>query len=170
MMPRLPEIPLEDIPAEGRAHIEKAVAAGMVTTTAPLQVVAHSAVALQGTLDSYAVFFQRGALGSRLLELLRLRSAQLGDCAPCGQSRKDDSVTEDDVACLVAPSETHYTKQEIAALHFLDQFATDHHAIDDASFDELRQHFTNEQIVELGFVSWQYVGGHRFMHVLNVTR
>lgn len=169
-MPRLPEIPFGDLPAEGRAQIEKAVASGMVTTVAPLQVVAHSAVALQGTLDSYANFFQRGTLGSRLLELLRLRSAQLGGCAPCSQSRKQDSVSEVDVACLVAPSETHYTTQETLALRFLDLFATDHHAIDDETFNELRRHFTNEQIVELAFVCWQYVGGHRFIHVLDVVR
>ena len=169
-MPRLPEIPSEDLSPEARAQIDKALASGMITTATPLQVVAHSAVALQGTLDSYAVFFQRGSLGPRLLELLRLRSAQLGDCAPCSQSRKDDSVSEQDVACLVTPSEAHYTKQETLALRFLDLFATDHHAIDDATFNELRAHFTNEQIVELGFVCWQYVGGHRFMHILDVVR
>jgi alkylhydroperoxidase family enzyme len=169
-MPRLPELALEDIPADGRELIEKAVASGMVTTTAPLQVAAHSAVALQGTLASYEAFFQRGALGSRLLELLRLRSAQLNECSPCSQSRKDGSVTTEDVACLVAPDDTLYTKREALALRFLDLFATDHHAIDDVVFDELRQHFTNEQIAELGFVCWQYVGGHRFMHILDVTR
>ena len=43
-------------------------------------------------------------LGGRILELLRIRSAQLGECEPCSQSRKHDSITDEDVACLLAPA------------------------------------------------------------------
>ena len=45
----------------------------------------------------------RSLLGGRILELLRIRSAQLGECQPCMQSRKHDSITDEDVACLIAP-------------------------------------------------------------------
>ena len=43
-------------------------------------------------------------LGGRTVELLRIRSAQLGECEPCSQSRKHDSITDDDVACLLTPA------------------------------------------------------------------
>jgi alkylhydroperoxidase family enzyme len=39
---------------------------------------------------------------------------------------------------------------ERAALKFADLFATNHLAIDDTVYDELRRHFTETQLVELG--------------------
>jgi hypothetical protein len=35
-------------------------------------------------------------------------------------------------------------------VHFADLFATNHLAIDDAVYDELRTHFTEDELVELG--------------------
>ena len=46
---------------------------------------------------------QQSLFGGRILELIRIRSAQLGECQPCMQSRKHDSITDEDVACLVVP-------------------------------------------------------------------
>jgi alkylhydroperoxidase family enzyme len=39
---------------------------------------------------------------------------------------------------------------ERAALNFAELFATDHLAIDDAVYDELREHFSKDELVELG--------------------
>jgi alkylhydroperoxidase family enzyme len=39
---------------------------------------------------------------------------------------------------------------ERAALHFAELFATNHLAIDDAVYDELREHFSEDELVELG--------------------
>ena len=56
-------------------------------------------------------------LGGRILELLRIRSAQLGECQPCMQSRKHDSITDEDVACLIAPGHGgDLTEQERLAI------------------------------------------------------
>ena len=33
----------------------------------------------------------------------RIRSAQLGERQPCMQSRKHDSISDEDIACLIAP-------------------------------------------------------------------
>ena len=167
-MSRIEPIPWDELSDEARRRIDAGMASGMYSVAAPLQIVAHSPVALQGMDEGYKACFGRSALGQRLQELLRLRSAQLNTCEPCSMSRKDDSLTEDDVACLIEPDESRYTRREVLALRFLDRFALDHHAIDDDTFRELAGEFTVEEIVELGWMCGQFIGGHRFMHLLDI--
>jgi alkylhydroperoxidase family enzyme len=107
-------------------------------------------------------------LGARIVELIRIRSAQLGECQPCMQSRKHDSITDEDVACLVAPGHSQLTEQERLAVEFLDLLSADHHAIDDDFYRELGQVFTAAQIIELGFTCANTMGVHRFIHTLDV--
>ena len=79
-----------DLDDDTRARIEAGRATGMYTTPLPLQIVAHSKVALRAMDESYKAQFRCGALDDRLHELVRLRSAQLGACEPCSMSRKDE--------------------------------------------------------------------------------
>ena len=83
-------------------------------------------------------------------------------------SRKDDTVTEDQVACLVDPDPFVFSPREVIALRFMDLLATDHHAVDDDTFRQLATEFTVEEIVELGWICASAIGVHRFMHVLDV--
>ena len=107
-------------------------------------------------------------LGPRIVELIRIRSAQLGECQPCMQSRKHESITDEDVACLVAPGGSQLTDQERLAVEFLDLLSADHHAIDDDMYRRLGEVFTTAQIVELGFTCANTMGLHRFIHTLDV--
>jgi hypothetical protein len=62
-----------------------------------------------------------------------------------------EGVSEDLVCSLENPAEAKdLTEQERVALKYADLMATNHLAIGDATYDELRQHFTEAQIVELG--------------------
>jgi len=140
----------------------------MYSTPVPVQIIAHSPNALRSMDESYKAFFGRSAIGQRLQELVRLRSAQLGACEPCSLSRKDDSVTDADVACLIDPQLGTYTERERLAIRFVDLLATDHHAVDRAFIGELATVFTTEEIVELGWFAGQAIGTHRFMHALDV--
>jgi alkylhydroperoxidase family enzyme len=140
----------------------------MYTTPLPLQIVAHSKVALRAMDESYKAQFRCGALDDRLHELVRLRSAQLGACEPCSMSRKDETVTDDQVACLVDPDPSVFSRREVLALQFLDLLATDHHAVDDDTFRQLATEFSAEEIVELGWICASAIGVHRFMHALDV--
>jgi alkylhydroperoxidase family enzyme len=84
------------------------------------------------------------------------------------QSRKHDSITDEDVACLIAPGGAQLTEQERLAVKFLDLLSADHHAIDDDVYRELGQVFTAAQIIELGFTCANTMGVHRFIHTLDV--
>jgi alkylhydroperoxidase family enzyme len=99
---------------------------------------------------------------------LRIRSAQLGECEPCSQSRKHDSITDEDVACLLAPGHGELTPQEQMAVEFIDLLSADHHAMDDEFYQRLGEHFSAAQIVELGFTCAGVMGLHRFIHTLDV--
>jgi AhpD family alkylhydroperoxidase len=98
---------------------------------------------------------ETGGLPPRLMELVRLRIAFHNQCRSCMsvryQSAIDDGLTEDAVCSLERPAEApDLTEAERAALRFADLFATNHLAIDDAVYGELRNHFSEDQLVALG--------------------
>lgn len=106
-----------------------------------------------GTLN--AALKSTGTLSPRLLELVRLRIAFHNQCRSCMsvryQSAIDDGLTEDAVCSLERPADgPDLSDAERAALKFADLFATNHLAIDNTIYDELRQHFAEDQLVELG--------------------
>ena len=167
-MPRLEPIPLEELAPEPRRIIEEGVADGTYATPIPLQIFAYRTDQLLAISAARTVWGTKTLLGGRILELIRIRSAQLGECQPCMQSRKHDSITDEDVACLVAPGHSDLTEQERLAVQFLDLLSADHHAIDDEVYRELGTVFTGAQIVELGFACANAMGTHRFIHTLDV--
>src|SRR5271157_5513834 len=159
---------MDKLAPKTRQIIEEGVADGTYATPVPLQIFAYRTQQILMTHAARSSWGQQSLLGGRILELIRIRSAQLGECQPCMQSRKHDSITDDDVACLVAPGASTLTEQERLAVEFLDLLSADHHAIDDEVYRELGQVFTAAQIVELGFTCAQTMGLHRFIHTLDV--
>jgi AhpD family alkylhydroperoxidase len=117
---------------------------------------------------------KNSTLSPRLLELVRLRIAFHNQCRSCMAVRYrravDDGVTEDLVCSLEKPMEApDLTDAERAALRYADLFATDHLAIDDAVYDELRRHFTEPEIVDLGLLCAWCVGTGRLIATWRVT-
>jgi alkylhydroperoxidase family enzyme len=159
---------LDELGVEPRRIIEEGVADGTYATPIPLQIFAYKTMQLQMTNAARGVMGKQILLGARIVELIRIRSAQLGECQPCMQSRKHDSITDEDVACLIAPGGSQLTEQERLAVNFLDLLSADHHAIDDEVYRELGTVFTAAQIVELGFTCANTMGVHRFIHTLDV--
>ena len=96
-------------------------------------------------------------LPERLIELVRLRIAFHNQCRSClairYQNAVDAGVTEDLVCSLQdPPTANDLTDAEKSALDYADKFASNHLSIDDEDFDNLRHHFSEAQLVELG--SW----------------
>jgi AhpD family alkylhydroperoxidase len=113
-------------------------------------------------------------LPPRLIELVRLRVAFFNQCRSCMAIRYpdalNDGLNEDLVCSLEKPSEaTDLTDAEKAAIRFGELFATDHLAINDAVYDELRRHFNDAQIVELGLNIALFVGVGRFAATLHMV-
>jgi alkylhydroperoxidase family enzyme len=167
-MPRIAPIPLDQLADEPRRIIEEGVADGTYATPVPLQIFAYKTMQIIMTNAARGMMGKQSLLGARIVELIRIRSAQLGECQPCMQSRKHDSITDEDVACLITPGGSQLTEQERLAVKFLDLLSADHHAIDDEVYRELGAVFTAAQIVELGFTCANTMGVHRFIHTLDV--
>jgi AhpD family alkylhydroperoxidase len=115
--------------------------------------------ALQPEIAS-ALLELKAVLGSqsltpRLSELVRLRVAFHNQCRSCMSLRSaeaiDDGLTEALVCELRSPEESDdLTQRERAALEYADKLSIAHHDVDDALFARLAEHFTEEEIVELG--------------------
>jgi AhpD family alkylhydroperoxidase len=113
-------------------------------------------------------------LTPRLSELVRLRIAFHNQCRSCMAVRYrravDDGVTEELVCSLERPMEApDLTDAERAALRFADLFATDHLAIDEEVYDDLRRHFTEAELVDLGILCAYCVGIGRMVATWRVT-
>jgi alkylhydroperoxidase family enzyme len=101
-----------------------------------------------------------GTLDPRLTELVRLRIAFHNQCRSCMSVRlRPGAVDEGTVCSLERPEEADdLSESEKSAIRYADLFATDHLAIDEAVFDDLREYYDEGEIVELQLVCAQYVG------------
>jgi alkylhydroperoxidase family enzyme len=168
-MPRIAPIPWDELPPAHREMIEQGMASGGFTDPLPLQITAYAHHDQAPDDGDRHPNFPRHLLPGRLLELLRIRSAQLGGCEPCQASRKVEGATEEAVACLIDPSlRGDLSIRERLALEYLELMATDHHRIGDDTYRRLAEHFTTAEIIELGMTTSHMIGTHRFMHTLNV--
>ena len=136
-------VPTQDLNQGDRINL------GVAAIMGRLPAVAEALGALTAALRS------TGTLPPRLLELVRLRIAFFNQCRSCiavrYQSAIDDGLDQDAVCSLEQPAEAeNLSAAERSALRFAELFATNHLAIDDVVYDELRDHFSEDQLVELG--------------------
>jgi alkylhydroperoxidase family enzyme len=120
-------------------------------------------------LFAYFLAGEGGLIEPELLELMRLRGANLNACTYCATVRLQPVVD------VVRPREealglidiSHMTKaeavsalrdtvktsdltpREAAAIALVDRIVVDPHGVDDALFAELHRHFSDEEIIEL---------------------
>lgn len=141
---------------------------GMMRIFAHCPEIAKGIVALGGGIKTDRT------LSERLIELVRLRIAFHNQCRSCMAIRYQDAVAdgvdENLVCSLEKPMEApDLTEAEKVALAYADRFANDHLAIDDDMFDQLRAHFSEAQIVELGVWVSFCVGFGRLGAVLDMV-
>ena len=114
-------------------------------------------VALGGALKTHR------SLPDRLVELVRLRVAFHNQCRSCMAIRykdgQEDGITEDLVCSLEKPMEAdNLSDAEKAAIQYGELFATNHLAINDDIYDNLRKYFNESEIVELSMTVAFFVG------------
>jgi alkylhydroperoxidase family enzyme len=166
---RIEPIPYDELDPELRERYEAGVATGMYSMTTPLQIFAYAKTQAIAGDEQYKRTFKQGLLGPRMEELIRISSAQYNGCGPCSSSRKDDTISDADVACMLTDlDDPTYSERERRALRFVRLMCVDHHAIDDAMLRSLGEVFTTAEIVELGLLTARFIGSHRWMHVLDV--
>ena len=82
---------------------------------------------------------------------------------------RQQGVTEELIAALPQYETSElFTPREKAAIRFADILAGDHRLASPVLFDDLREHFTEPEILELGWRSVTFVGYGRLIHVLGL--
>ncbi|CAN7544694.1 carboxymuconolactone decarboxylase family protein [Phenylobacterium sp. LjRoot225] len=160
-MSRVPKLPLDQWDPELRQMTD-------ADHGAPLEqlmggVMAHQPELAKAVVSFAGAMWSRYTLPRRLLELVRLRIAFHNQCRSCMairyQSAIDDGMDEGAVCSLEKPFEApDLSAKEKAALAYADLSATNHLAIDEATFDALRKLFTEAEIVELGMFIAYFIG------------
>jgi alkylhydroperoxidase family enzyme len=161
-MARLPLVPLTALPPALAEAVQRGRETRLLSSTVPVQVWAHRPQAALAWLALLDQFHNHGLLGERLRELVRLRIAAFTNCQACQVARKSDAVDAQDLAALACQSadSERFSPEEREALRYAELFAADPHAITDADFAALAQHFDTPQIVELQmFCALMLAGG-----------
>ena len=162
-----PSTAFASIPADGLGQGDR-INLGVASILGHRPEVAGALGAVKAALQS------TGTLPPRLVELVRLRIAFHNQCRSCMsvryQSAIDDGLTEGLVCSLEQPADADdLSPAEHSALRYADLFATDHLSIDDAVYDDLRHHFSEDEIVELGVNCAYAVGIGRLAATWDVT-
>jgi alkylhydroperoxidase family enzyme len=84
---------------------------------------------------------------------------------------KQQGLTEEQIGELLTYNDsTVLTPREKAAVRYADVLAGDHTQASQELFDELRQHFTEPEIIDLGFRITAFVGFGRFIRALGLEK
>src|SRR6516164_958162 len=116
----------------------------------------------------------RGVLPHKLKEMCRIKISVAHQCGYCSTVRstvaRAEGLTEDMINDLFdyAGSE-RFSEREKAALHYADLFKQGQHSIDkDEVYTALAEHFSDEEIIELGLFCAEVDGVGKFVKSLNV--
>ena len=77
-------------------------------------------------------------------------------------------MTEAKIAAIDDESSDLLTARERAAIRFAEKLAVDHHKVDDAHWMELRQQFSEAEIIELAAHTTLYIGFGRFNEIVGL--
>ena len=152
-MPRLRSLTVDEFDPELRAMLDADHKSQRELR--PMSVRAHHPELAKAYVRYSAAAKQCAVLSTRLRELLRLRIAFHNQCRSCMAMRYADAVdagvSEGLVCSLEKPQEAaDLTAAERLALRYADLLATNHLAIDDAMYGQLKQLFSEKELVELG--------------------
>ena len=160
-MPRIKKLELDewdnDLREMTAADSGTALEQGIMRMFAHTPEISKGLVAFGGAMKSHR------SLPDKLVELVRLRVAFHNQCRSCMAIRYQDGVDagidEDLVCSLEKPQEAEdLSDAEKAAIEYGELFATNHLAIDDSIYENLREHFSEAEIVELSITVAWFVG------------
>jgi AhpD family alkylhydroperoxidase len=169
-MPRLRFIEERELDAEKRALIASAERTGAPDPRV-VRIMTRSSAGLAWVKCWNSVLYE-GKLPHRLKEMCRIRISVAHRCGYCSTVRskvaRDEGLDEALVKDVLG-ARSRLTPREKAALEYADLFKAGDDPVDsDELYDQLRQHFSEEEIIELGMLCAQTVGVGRLVRSLNI--
>lgn len=148
-------------------------AEGWYEDTAYFGAIAHQPALLKDLVSIFEQFPQSSRLGADLFELMRLKIAHEHRCAYCGTVRtaavreevapKEQALFEDDLESDV------FSQRERSAIRLAGHLSKNPHGISDGFFEELRESFTDDELIELLLFASLEVGLDRFCIALQLN-
>jgi alkylhydroperoxidase family enzyme len=133
---------------------------------------AHVPAAFWSFADTWDGVFRNGVTDHSIKELCRVYVSRSVKCEYCGnqrsvKSRNSGLVEEDYRDLLNFEQSSRYDGRQKAALAYAEAITWDLPA-DDALWDRLYRHFTEPQLVELGYFIAITMGQQRWLRTLNI--
>ena len=172
-MPRLRFIEERELDAEKRALIASAERTGAPDPRV-VRIMTRSSAGVAWVKCWNSVLYE-GLLPHKLKEMCRIRISVAHRCGYCSTVRshvaRAEGLSEELVhEVLNELSSARLSPRERAALEYADLFKAGDDPIDsDAVYDRLREHFSEEEIIELGMLCAQTVGVGRLVRSLNIV-
>ena len=169
----MPNIPYPDIDAiddpEIREILDRARRVG--TPRPETQAIRSHVPAVVKTFSAaWQETFVEGVVDHALKELCRVYVTKTVDCGYCAAQRSVDAATPeehyDDL--LLFEKSDRYSDREKAALRYTDAIVWNADFADDAMWGALHEHFTEPELVELGFFIALTSGQQRWIKTLDV--
>jgi alkylhydroperoxidase family enzyme len=155
-VPRISYYPVEKLEdPELRGYLEHAARHG--TPRPESQAVrAHVPAILRDFWFQWERTFRNGVLDHRVKELCRVYVSKTVECLYCGGQRsvggRREGLEEDDYRELIEFEQSpRHDERQKAALAYTRALAFNPEEVDAALWDRLRLHFTDEELVELGY-------------------
>lgn len=125
-----------------------------------------------------AAVYEKSLLPLREFEAARVRIAQINDCQLClgwrsgrdAPARADeaDTIDEEFYQHVGDDSWVGFSEREVLAAKFAERFALDHLSMDDEFWLQMRDTFTDAEIVDLGLCVGMWVSQGRLNRILDV--
>lgn len=170
--PRIGYVPFEDLDPEARSYLERARDVG--TPRPESQAIrAHVPSVLRAFSQAWQTTFEQGVVDHALKELCRLYVSKTVECEFCGTQRSElgrlAGVTEAKIDEIVDFERSErYTDRERAALRYAQAIVWDANLADDELWNDLHHHFTEPELVELGFFIGLTSGQQRWIKTLRI--
>ncbi len=141
-----------------------------------VEVMANAPETLRWYIDRfYGELFHSGRLDRQLVELVRLRLANVHGCAFCNRADRiaalDAGLSEAEVAAIGDYGEGPYSDAQKAALELTDVMVLTNPAgmVDKPLYDRLRRHFSDGELVELGMIMAVLTGVAKFIFAFDLV-
>lgn len=132
---------------------------------------AHCPEIFENIVSTFESFGQGEHIDSELLELMRLKIAEVHQCAYCATVRTldvRDAIKPKEDAVFGEIDEDGLTRREYLAVTLAEQLSEDPHRIRDELFENLQTEFTTAGIIELLLFASLEVGLDRFCIALEL--
>ncbi|HEY3918596.1 MAG TPA: hypothetical protein VGL83_12425 [Stellaceae bacterium] len=133
---------------------------------------AHVPATFWSFADTWEAVFRSGVMDHSIKELCRVYVSHSVKCEYCGNQRSVKSASQGLVEAdykdlLDFEKSKHYDERQKAALAYTEAITWDLEA-DDELWQRLKHHFTEAQIVELGYFVAITMGQQRWLRTLNI--